>query len=32
VSKALAAGRGTIDIGGKDNTASFTAAIVELLD
>lgn len=31
VSKALALGRGTGDIGGKDNTASFTDAVVQLL-
>lgn len=31
VSKALASGRGTGDIGGKDNTASFTDAVVELI-
>ncbi|GJL93429.1 3-isopropylmalate dehydrogenase [Hyphococcus sp.] len=31
VSKALAAGRGTSDIGGNDNTASFTDAVVELI-
>ncbi len=31
VSAALAAGRGTSDIGGKDHTASFTDAVVELL-
>ena len=31
VSKALASGRGTGDIGGEDNTASFTDAVVELI-
>ena len=31
VANALAAGRGTGDIGGKDNTASFTDAVVELI-
>ncbi len=31
VSKALAAGRGTSDIGGEDNTGSFTDAVIELL-
>lgn len=31
VAKALASGRGTGDIGGKDNTASFTDAVVGLI-
>ncbi|PQA85547.1 3-isopropylmalate dehydrogenase [Hyphococcus luteus] len=31
VSKALASGRGTGDIGGEDDTASFTDAVVELI-
>ncbi len=31
VAKALASGRGTGDIGGKDNTASFTDVVVDLM-